>query len=384
MAIVCFFIGRDMHDNDTNSPRRRDFLKTVAVSGASVTLGLSATLPARFANAGAAPRKKLKLGFDNFAIRALSWKADRLLDYAAELEVDTILFSDLQVYADHTDRYLRELKAKGDHLGVEIQVGTGGICPTSKRANKDYGTQEEHLRLLIRVAKALGSSVARCYLGGSDDRKGPGGIYEHIRSTAKVCKKVRTAALNAGVKIAVENHAGDMQAWELVTLIEEAGPDFVGSTTDSGNATWTLEDPIWNLEVLAPYTVCTGIRDSMVWEYEDGAMVQWTALGDGCVDMRTYMKKFAELCPDAPVQLETISGFSRAFPYLKPEFWEGYEKTRAENFAAFVALAKRGHAIEPFNPPANVDREKATQEYQKADLEKSVKYCKAVLGLGRR
>ena len=29
--------------------------------------------------------------------------------------------------------------------------------------------------------------------------------------------------MEAGVKIAVENHAGDMQAWELVTLIEEAG-----------------------------------------------------------------------------------------------------------------------------------------------------------------
>ena len=51
----------------------------------------------------------------------------------------------------------------------------------------------------------------------------------------------------------MENHAGDMQAWELVNLIEAAGPDFVGATMDPGNATWTMEDPMVNLELLGPY-----------------------------------------------------------------------------------------------------------------------------------
>ena len=68
----------------------------------------------------------------------------------------------------------------------------------------------------------------------------------------KVLKSCRSRALDAGVKVAVENHAGDMQARELVTLIEAAGKDFVGAVVDSGNATWTLEEPLGNLEILGP------------------------------------------------------------------------------------------------------------------------------------
>jgi 3-oxoisoapionate decarboxylase len=56
-----------------------------------------------------------------------------------------------------------------------------------------------------------------------------------------------------------------MQAWELVDLITAAGTSYVGATLDPGNAVWTLEDPMVNLELLGPYTVTTGIRDSMVY-----------------------------------------------------------------------------------------------------------------------
>jgi hypothetical protein len=48
-------------------------------------------------------RLRLKLGFDNYSIRALGWKAPRLLDYAASLGVDTVLFSDLDVYENFSD-----------------------------------------------------------------------------------------------------------------------------------------------------------------------------------------------------------------------------------------------------------------------------------------
>ena len=88
---------------------------------------------------------------------------------------------------------------------------------------------------------------------------------------------------------------------------------------DCGNATWTLEDPLQNLEILGPYAVTTGIRDSLVWETAEGANVQWTAMGEGNVDFESYLKRFSALCPNVPVQLEIISGVSRAFPYLKTD-----------------------------------------------------------------
>jgi len=105
------------------------------------------------------------------------------------------------------------------------------------------------------------------------------------------------------VKIAVENHAGDMQAWELVNLIEEAGKSFVGATMDPGNATWTIEDPMVNLEILGPYAVTTGIRDTAVWETDTGAAAMWANMGQGVVDWPAYTKRFRELCPDTPFVL---------------------------------------------------------------------------------
>jgi 3-oxoisoapionate decarboxylase len=356
---------------------RRRLLKSASLAGASLAFAQLGS-PVALSQA----MRQIKLGFDNFSVRALGWKAPQLLDYAAKLKADTLLFSDLDVYENHSDSYLREIKSRADDLGIEIQAGTGSICPSSRTFNQRFGTAEEHLALTIRVAKALGSRVARCYQGNASDRESEGGIESHIRNTVQVCKNVRSRALDAGVTIAIENHAGDMQAWELVNLVEEAGRDYVGVTMDSGNATWTLEDPMQNLEILGPYAVSTGIRDSAIWESPEGAMVQWTAMGEGDIDFRAYMRRYAEVCPKVPVQLEIISGITRSYAYLKPEFWKPYRKVRAYEFARFVALARKGKPRQPYQPPEGKEKRLAEQEYQKDQLERSLKYCKEVLGLG--
>lgn len=318
-------------------------------------------------------KRNIPLGFDNFSIRALGWKAPQLLDYAAGLNLDSVLFSDLNVYESHDEGYLREIKARADDSGIAIHAGTGSICPTSNTFDSSWGTAEEHLSLTIRVAKALGSPIARCYLGNADDRASSGGIRARMRDTVAVCQSVRSQALDAGVKIAIENHAGDMQARELVDLIEEAGPDIVGATLDSGNATWTLEDPLGNLEILGAYAVSSGIRDSMVWRSSEDVVVQWTAVGEGVVDWNAYFDRFAQLCPGVPCQLEIISGFARAFSCFKDEFWGHYEDVRASDFTRFLNLSFRGREIAPGD--AN------NADYQRAELERSLAFCRE-LGLG--
>ncbi len=322
---------------------------------------------------------KLQLGFDNFSIRALGWKAPALIDYAAEQKCDALLLSDLDVYEKHDDAYFADIGKRAKDKGIALYAGTGGICPSAKNFSTKWGTAEEHLKLTIRVGKAFGTPAVRCYQGFGEDRKSPGGIFARIKDTVAVCKAVRSYALDAGIRIGIENHAGDMQAWELQTLIEEAGKDYVGCTIDSGNATWTLEDPMQNLEILGPYTVCSGIRDSMIWEDKDGAQVAWTAVGEGMIDMKAYARRFSELCPQAPFIMEIISGFARGFPWLNQDFWNGYEKIRPAEFARFLALAKRGKAIPSFQ--ATGDKKKAEQDYQKGELERSLRYCRDVIGI---
>ncbi|MGH7957818.1 MAG: hypothetical protein ACREH8_12535 [Opitutaceae bacterium] len=102
-----------------------------------------------------------------------------------------------------------------------------------------------------------------------------------------------------------------MHSWELRELIETAGRDFVGANIDSGNAAWTLEDPLDALETLGPVTICSSLRDEMVWETPEGAAVQWTAVGDGLIDWKAYVQRWRQLCPSVPVMIETISAEAR-------------------------------------------------------------------------
>lgn len=358
---------------------RRQFLKSVGL--AAGTAAWMGSVPVLSQQASAAVRK-IPLGFDNFSLRSMGWKAGRFLEYAAGQKLDVMFFSDLDVFESHEDGYLRELKARADGFGLRIHVGTYSICPTSKSLRKEHSPPEDHLRLAIRVAHALGSPVVRCVLGNGEDRKVEGGIERQIENTVKVLKQVRSQAVDAGIKIAVENHAGDMQAWELVTLIDAAGRDYVGATLDSGNAAWTLEDPLVNLEILGPHAVTTGIRDTAVWETPEGAHAQWAAMGEGNVNWKSYVQRFGELCPGVPFVLEIISEYGRSLPFLRDDFWAPFPRVRAREFARFVAFARQGKPKAAFQVPAGQDRKAAEREFAQSELERSLRFCREALGLG--
>jgi sugar phosphate isomerase/epimerase len=355
---------------------RRTFVKTIAAAGlVSMTQQAGAI-------AEAAETKKIPLGIDNFAVRAMGWKADALIEYAASLKTDSLLISDLDALESFEAGYLSGLRSKAADNGLSLHLGTWSICPTSKTFKNKWGTAEEHLALAIRAAKQLGSSVIRVVLGNGDDRKSAGGIKARIADTVKVCKACRSQAIDAGVKIAVENHAGDMQSTELVQLIEDAGKDYVGANMDSGNAVWTMEDPLTNLENLGPYAATTSLRDSAMWLSDRGAFVQWTAMGEGDTDLKSYFKRFAELCPGVPVHIETISGFAREFPVLENSFWDVWPQASAKSFARWLAIAKTGKPRGSYKAPDGIDPKIAEQNYQKGEVERSLKFCKETLGLG--
>jgi hypothetical protein len=116
----------------------------------------------------------------------------------------------------------------------------------------------------------------------------------------------------------------------------------------------------------------------MVWEDEDGAVVQWTAVGEGLVDFKAYARRFAELAPGVPLQVETISGFARPFTWKKDEFWSPYPNHRdSAAFAAWVEMAKRGKALPSFKAPEGPGKKDAEIAYQKAEFERSIAWLRA-------
>jgi hypothetical protein len=106
-------------------------------------------------------------------------------------------------------------------------------------------------------------------------------------------------------------------------------------------------------------------------------------MGEGLLDWKRYIERWRVLCPNVPIQIETISGFSRNFPYKSEAFWDHYEK-RPEVLAKFEALAAKGHPMESFKVPPGADKKETERAYQRGEIERSIAYCKEVLGLGLR
>ena len=189
---------------------------------------------------------------------------------------------------------------------------------------------------------------------------------------------VQTCALpilDSGKKIAIENHAGDMQGRELKSLIEQAGKDFVGACLDSGNPCWALEDPHVTLDHVAPYVLTSHVRDSIVWRTPEGIAMQWARLGDGNVGIGEWIRKYVQLCPGKAMSLEIIVTGTRPFPYLQPKFWDAYRKQPAWEFARFLAIAETGKQP-PARPPVPKERAAAVE---REDLEASLNWLKGQL-----
>jgi sugar phosphate isomerase/epimerase len=329
----------------------------------------------------------MKLGVDVFSLRHNDWNAFEHLNYAKRIGLDVVHFSDLAPFESLERSYLDEVRKTADSLGIEIETGMGSICPTSTTFRSDAGRADEQLSRMLDIAALLGSRGVRCYVGANADRRTAEPLTTHIDATIATCRAVRPKALDLGIKIALENHAGDLQGRELAALIERAGPEFVGACIDAGNPLWVAESPFTTLDYLAPYVVMSHIRDTAVWPHPDGAAVKWTAMGEGTVGIEAWSRSYIDRCPATHFTLEIITDIApRVLDYFNSSYWAVYPDMPAAEFVRFLGHVRDGHA--PTAPVFTVDFAHFTPEAraalaleQQRQLEKSVHYCRAVLGI---
>src|SRR5262245_54548610 len=346
---------------------RRTFIK--AAAAAAVAVGARG-LPA----VAQGPPSAVRFGLDMFSVNQQNWTPFQQLDFAAKWKVKVVHFSEIRFLGSLEPDNLKKIRSRADELGIDIEIGMRSICPTSAMFDKAQGTAEEQLGRMIDAARIVRSPIVRAVLGSSADRRD--GIDKHIDDTVRVLKNVRSKAMDAAVRIAIENHAGDMQARELKRLVESAGPEFVGVCLDSGNPVWTIEDPHLTLDTLAPYVLTSHMRDSALWNTPQGAAVRWTGMGEGNMGIEDYLRSDIQKCRGRAVSLEVIvSAQPRMFNYHDPKFWDTYRSTPAWEFARFLSLCDKGQPN--LEPPA--DPAKSQAERQLANVEASIKWTQGFL-----
>jgi 3-oxoisoapionate decarboxylase len=330
----------------------------------------------------------MKLGLDLYSVRSQGWSVIQMLDTCHDLSVDVAHFG-LNDLGPLIDAKLRAVRAHADDLGLEIEVGMGSICETSTTFPSGGASAVERVQEALHVAGIVGSPVLKCLLGNHADRRTETPLETHIQNCVETLQAVREQAMDLGIVLAVENHAGDLQGWELKDLIERAGPEYVGACLDPGNSVWATEAPLTTFEHVAPYVATSHIRDSVVWSHPRGAAFQWVALGEGNVEIETLAERYKEACPGASFTLEIITGRPpQVLNTMEDEYWDAFPNARASEFACFERLVRRGLPYQGTMvvveigadvPEAYTDALVAQQRY---DVERSVAYARDMLGMG--
>jgi 3-oxoisoapionate decarboxylase len=295
----------------------------------------------------------VRFGLDVYSLRSQGWSPFEQLDYCARQGVQVVHFSEIGLMGGLEPAHLRRVREHADRLGLELEIGMRSIAPGATIFDPSQGGAEEQLLRVVEAAGVVGSSIVRCVVGRFVDRTRPGGIERLIAETVQVLRNVRAPVEDADVRIAVENHAGDLQARELKALVEAAGPGFVGVCIDSGNALWALEDPHLTLETLAPYVLTSHVRDGAVWHTDTGVAVAWTPMGEGHIGISDFVRAYLQQCPGRALTLEIIvPDTPRYLPYRDPQFWEGYRQMPAWEFGRFLAHATFDRPDPPHASPA--------------------------------
>ena len=339
---------------------RRTFLISTAAAGVHASGAFARQPPA------------VELGSIDGSVSGNNFTAAQFLDHLSSIKLTWAMISLPPAVLDD-EAAVRAVKSRADSLGIKLQLAHGSVCPSSRSFNAQLGTLEFQVARALRASQIFGATCMRCVLGGDPERPQ---IDMHIDNMIAAVRGLRSRIVDSGVKLAVENHGGDLQAREMKMMVEAVGTDVMGVCLDSGNPVWMLEDPHMTLEMLVPYTLTSHVRDSAVWLAPDGINVRWVNMGEGNVDIDGWIRKFVQAKPGLPIVFENlVSGRPRVHAINDPKFWDNWRKMPAWEFSRFRAIAERGTPKLATPLPAG----KTAGQQKIEDLDVCVRYTRDLL-----
>src|SRR5690349_19747285 len=166
---------------------------------------------------------RFPIGLNTYCLRAMRWHDLKLLDYTAGLKLDAVFLQDSLDPAVNDPAHWREVKETSQRLGLRLETGGGSSLPKDLKEIQPAVTA---LRNAIRRASAMGSPVVRTLIAGDRASLPKVPMDQIIDTMIKVYRGVRAEAMDAGVKLAVENHK-ELLCWQTRQVIEGAGKEFV-------------------------------------------------------------------------------------------------------------------------------------------------------------
>src|SRR5580704_5292698 len=164
-------------------------------------LALSSAIPS--AQPASSTNRRWPLGINTYCLRFLRWNDRQLMDYCVKQKLDAVFLQDSVDPGAMDPKHWAEVRAWSKDLGFHIETGGGAVLP--KDADDRAGVVAA-LRKNIERASAMGSPIVRALVASDRAALGDGPVEPHVETALGILREVRSQAMDAGLKIGIENH----------------------------------------------------------------------------------------------------------------------------------------------------------------------------------
>jgi sugar phosphate isomerase/epimerase len=156
--------------------------------------------------------------------------------------------------------------------------------------------------------------------------------------------------------LGLENHK-DWTTDEMVAVMKQYSSEYLGVCLDFGNNIALLDDPMYVIEQLAPYTVSTHFKNMAVQPFEEGFLLSEVPLGDGYIDLPRALAIVREARPHAQVSLESITRDPLRIPCLADRYWATFPDRTGLDLARTLRFVQENQSVKPLPRVSHLSHE---------------------------
>lgn len=208
---------------------------------------------------------------------------------------------------------LAKLRARAEELGMYIEgwatMPKGGDTSGFEQAVKDAQAVNA---VAIRTA-CLGTRRYETFSTYPEWQQFVTERNKSIEATLPILDRYK-------IPLGIENHK-DWIADDLAAMLAKHSSEYLGTCLDFGNNIALLDEPMRVIEVLAPYTVSTHLKDIAVAPDSEGFLLSEVILGQGFLDLPRAIALVRQARPKAKFSLEMITRDPLHVPCLSDKYW---------------------------------------------------------------
>jgi len=160
----------------------------------------------------------------------------------------------------------------------------------------------------IRVAQMLGADIVKTTMDLKRPRplcasRNHPEIQRQLEEKAAILKAAAPLAEETGVKIAVENHTETLST-EILWVLDQVNSPNVGACIDTVNSLMVGEDPMVAIKNLAPRAFTNHFKDHRIELHHYGCKITGVALGDGDIDLKRAFELIRDQSPTNHINIE--------------------------------------------------------------------------------